>query len=223
MVTYFGRGAIAAAAVLIGASSTAAAVLYDNGGLNGEVGNWNIGGAGALYAVSDSFTLAKASTMTGVDFGVWTVPSDVVSTVQWGIADASDPLGAGGFLYSGTATVMNGAASLNSLTWSISTDSFETGPINLGAGVYYLVLQNAVATNNDPVYWDETDGKSAAYSSAIGNLATKLVTGSEAFQILGMQDSSGTPEPASWALMLVGVAGIGAALRRAHLVRSPSA
>lgn len=218
MLTYFGRGVLAAAAVLFGVSSTAAAVLYDNGGLNGEINNWNIGGAGALYAVSDSFTLSQSSTVTGVDFGVWTVPNDVVSTVQWGIAKASDPLGATGFLYSGTATVTNGAASLNSFKWSISTDSFETGPITLAAGLYYLVLQNAVATNNDPVYWDENDGKSAAFSNAIGSLATKLVTGSEAFQILGAQ-SSGTPEPASWALMLVGVAGVGAALRGARFVR----
>ncbi|HLZ83367.1 MAG TPA: hypothetical protein VKQ54_07340, partial [Caulobacteraceae bacterium] len=65
---------LAAIGLLAGASSASAAVLYDNGALNGTIGSWNIGGAGGFGGVSDSFTLGEASTITGVNFGVWINP-----------------------------------------------------------------------------------------------------------------------------------------------------
>jgi hypothetical protein len=213
-------GALAAAGLLAGASSAAAAVLYDNGPLNGSVGSFTMGGSGGSYAVSDSFALNAASTIAGVNFGAWTFPGDMVSTVDWGIT--TTPGSFSGFIYGGTAAVVNGLSSLNSPGWSIATDSFSTGPLSLGAGVYYLVLQNAVATNNDAVYWDESDGLSSAAQNIIGDLADfnrPNTTGSESFQIIG-STVGGVPEPASWALMLIGVAGLGGALRAARKPRS---
>jgi hypothetical protein len=208
--------ALAAAGLLASASSASATVIYDNGALNGSVGSFTIGGSGGSYAISDSFVLNAAATIAGIDFGVWTFPSDVVSTVDWGITTTAGSFS--DFLYGGTATVVDGLSSLNSLGWSIAVDSFSTGPVTLGAGVYYLVLQNAVATNSDAVYWDESDGLSSAAQNIIGDLADYNrpdTTGSESFQII----SSGggiIPEPASWALTLIGFAGLGAALRVAR-------
>jgi hypothetical protein len=65
------------------------------------------------------------------------------------------------------------------------------------------VLRNASVTYGDPAFWDENDGPSSATGSAVSDI------GSQSFQILG---PPGVPEPAAWALMLVGFAGLGAAL-----------
>jgi len=217
--------ALAAAGLLASASSTAAAVLYDNGALNGSIGGFTIGGNGGTDAISDSFTLNAASTVTGVDFGVWTFPGDSVSTVDWGITTA--PNSYSGFLYGGTATVVSGPTTTSSLGWPIGVDSISTGPIKLAAGVvYYLVLQNAVVASGDPVYWDETDGPSSAWGSALGNLQNynrPNTTGSESFQIIGASGGNQVPEPAAWALILVGFAGLGATLRGARFLRSAGA
>lgn len=210
--------ALAAAGLLVGASWAEATVLYNNGALNGTINAFNIGGAGGSYAISDFFTLGSASTIGGVDFGAWTVPGDTVSTVDWGITPTYGSFS--GFIAGGTATVINGIATVNGSGWATSVDSFSTGPIKLAAGIYYLVLQNAVATNDDPVNWDETDGPSSAVSNVLGNLQNydrPGTTGSESFQIFGAHGDA-TPEPAAWVMMLVGFAGLGAALRRREVV-----
>ncbi len=220
--------ALAAAGLTGSVTSAAAAILYNNGALNGTIGSFTIGGSGGDYGVSDSFTLNAASTITGADFGVWTYPGDTVSTVNWGITTV---YGAGSFdvsnfIVGGTTAVVSGATSLNSLGWPIGVDSVSTGVVNLAAGTYYLVLQSAVATHNGapdggPVYWDETDGLSSAYSSVLRGLVTNVVTGasgSESFQITGTSAVE-APEPTSWALMLVGFAGLGATLRGARIPR----
>jgi len=209
-------GGLAAAGLLMGWSSAGAAMLYNNGTLNGGVGGFTIGGYGGDYAVSDSFTLGEVSVVTGFDFGVWTSVGDVVSTVDWGIATTSNDFTS--FIASGTASVINGSPTLTSYygtAYDDSTDAALIGDIDLSVGTYYLVLQNAVVANGDPVYWDESDGLSTAMSNIIGSLANythQPASGSEAFQVFGTDDSD-APEPASWALMLVGLAGLGASLR----------
>jgi hypothetical protein len=71
----------------------------------------------------------------------------------------------------------------------MSIDSFSTGDIVLGPGTYYLALQNAAVdpTGSGTVYWAENGA------------------GSESFQILG----SAVPEPATWAMTILGFCGLG--------------
>jgi len=70
----------------------------------------------------------------------------------------------------------------------MSIDSFLTGDIVLGPGTYYLALQSAAVdpTGSGIVYWVENGA------------------GSESFQILG----SAVPEPATWAMMILGFCGL---------------
>jgi hypothetical protein len=197
-----------------------AAVLYDNGPLNGEIAGFAIGGGGGDYQVADSFVLTTTSVIDSISFGAWVAPDETISTLSWGITTVPDSFS--GFIRHGVATVANGQPQTNSLGWSVSEDSFSLGSIHLPAGVYYLVLQNAVANYQgaptaDAVYWDENNGLSAAWSNIIGSLANYSqahTSGSESFTIYGAT-SSETPEPASWALMLVGFGGLGMALRGA--------
>lgn len=74
------------------------------------------------------------------------------------------------------------------------------------AGTYWLTLQGALDMFNDPIYWDENDGPSAAFDNTIGSLSggngacangQPTCTGSETFDI-------NAPEPtATMPLVLV--------------------
>jgi stage V sporulation protein SpoVS len=210
-------GAFAVAGVLMGSSSAEAASIYNNGSLNGTVNAFEIAGG---YAVSDSFSLTSTSVLYGINFGVWTIPGDTLATVDWGITSAPDSFDS--FLASGTASVIDGHASLNAYGDDIATDTISLGSLHLPAGNYYLVLQNAVTSNHDgdAVFWDRSDGMSSAFSNILGSLQNYLTpgTGSESFDITG-RDASDVPEPASWVLMMVGFAGLGASLRGARTLR----
>ncbi|MHB8529887.1 MAG: PEP-CTERM sorting domain-containing protein [Caulobacteraceae bacterium] len=193
------RALLSGAAALATASALAvaghAAVLYDNGPINGQTLGWTISNG---YSVSDSFTLTHAATVTGVDFGAWNYSGDTISSVDWSISTAAF----GGS--ASTALVSDSFQYTNSFGYDINADSFSTGSVTLSAGTYYLTLQNAGVPNGDPAYWDQNSGPSTAYDSAQGQVP------SESFQILG---AGGVPEPGSWGLMIVGLGLIGLALR----------
>jgi hypothetical protein len=175
--------------------TASAAVLYDNGPVNGTVDAWTIN---AGFSVEDSFTLSSAATVTGVTFASWAFPGDKISSVDWAILPAS------GFTGGTTASVTSSYQYTNDWGYDIASNTFSTGKVTLAAGTYYLELQKAVATNGDAVYWDQNNGASTANENAVGPI------GSQSFQILG---TSAVPEPATWAMMLVGFGGLGAAIR----------
>ncbi len=198
---------LAAVSLAIGlAQPASAAVLYDNGPINGTLSAWTINFG---FAVSDSFTLASTSTITGVNFGVWSFPGDTMSTVDWAITSTPNA-----YPIDGTAAVTNGATSVNGFGYDLSWDSFSTGAVTLGPGTYYLVLQNAGVPTGDPIYWDINNGPSTAYENTIGDVNGSLFPGtnSDAFQILGT--TGGVPEPATWAMSILGFGMLGSVLRR---------
>jgi hypothetical protein len=141
--------------------------------------------------------------------------------VDWGIT--TTPNSFSGFIASGTASVVDGAATMNLYGDEVSTDTFSLPNLHLAAGNYYLVLQNAQVANGDAVFWDESDGLSTAVSNILGQLqgyTRSGLSGSESFSIMGgSASSSGTPEPASWVMMLLGFAGLGAARRAGRTLR----
>ena len=189
--------AIAGLALFGLSQQASAAVLYDNGPINGTIDGVAISGG---YAVSDSFTLSQASTVTGVNFGAWNYPDVTMASVHWGIATASG-------IYTDTATatvtsVLTGG--IGSGFFPVSADSFSTGSVSLAAGTtYYLVLQNAVADPlSHPFFWDINNGPSTA---------TQLngsPIGSESFQIIG-NNVSATPLPAALPLFATGLGAFG--------------
>jgi uncharacterized repeat protein (TIGR03803 family) len=160
-------------------------VLYSNGPLNGTVDAWTINNG---YVVSNSFTLSSAYTVTGFDFYVWAYPGDTARTVDWSIT--SDPLG-GTTFGSGTAQLTGTFISTNEYGYDIDLET-ATGPIvPMGAGTYFLNLQNATTAQGNPLYWDENNGPSQAYAvyeSGAGTIP------SEAFDVVGTNDQ-GPPPP----------------------------
>jgi hypothetical protein len=204
------RGALL---VAIGIVPGSAGILYDNAGPSTGIANaWGIGSG---ISTADSFVLSNTATIYGASFVVWTYPGDTTTSVDWVIASA--PFG--GVIYSsGTATGITQTQLPYSLVdgiYAVDTETFGISGLTLSAGTYWLLLQNAVVSNGDHIYWDQSDGPSTAWTtdSGIGYLAgyTGTCNGpctfSETFQIL-------TPEPASFSLLSMGLLGMATLLRR---------
>ena len=143
--------------------------MYTNGPINGTINAWTINFG---FAVEDLFTLSTTTTVTGVTFGGWTDPGDVITSVDWGIAATPDS-----FADDGTAAVTTRPYFGQSYGYDIYTYSFSISPTSLAAGTYYLTLQNAVATNGDPAYWDENDGPSTALENTVGSIGSEVLLG----------------------------------------------
>jgi hypothetical protein len=199
--------AAAAVVICMAAQPAAANVLYDNGAPNAATDAFTINWG---WAVSDSFTLTKSSTLTGVNLWVWNFPGDTTTSVDWGITpNAND------FPDTATASVTSTSyIASNSWGYAINELNFALPNVHLGAGTYYLALQNAVVTNGDAVYWDQNNGLSDAWqNNGSGQLNPSnpnfgTPAGSQAFQVLGA-----VPEPATWAMTLAGFGVLGAAAR----------
>src|ERR1700733_2950649 len=146
-----------ALALLAVAVVPASADLYSNGPINGTLSAWEIC---CGESISDSFGLSSASTVTGVDFGAWTYPGDFVTSVQWSIGTTPGDSSSGFGVGNTTDTFFS-----NNGNFDVDSDSFSTGSISLGAGTYYLTLQNATTAegNGNPTYWDINNGSSAVF------------------------------------------------------------
>ena len=184
----------------------AANTLYSNGALNGTYDAWTINFG---YIVSDNFTLSGASTVTGFDFYTWSYPGDTPTATDWSITSQEN----GGNVYgSGSgAALSNVVISTNGYGYQINRDTVSGLNVSLGAGTYWLNLQNAVTSQGNPLYWDENDGKSLASENTIGSI------GSESFDILGGMSTTTTtmtPEPSSIMLLGSGILGLAGVLRR---------
>jgi hypothetical protein len=200
--------ALAALLFAIGVAPASAGILYDNAGPStGTTDAWGISFG---ISTADSFALSYAATIAGANFDVWVRPGDTLASVDWIIA--SDPFGSTTYAF-GTATgITQTPLSLQIDGYDVDTESFVIPNLSLTAGTYWLLLQNAVVSNGDHIYWDQSDGPSQAWNSDYGYLSgytgacNSPCTYSETFQIL-------TPEPASFGLLAMGLLAL-ATLRR---------
>src|SRR5271165_3436752 len=202
---------------LLLAVPAAAQVLYDNGPINGNVDAWTINFG---YIVSDSFTIANSSTMTGFAFGTRDLPGDQLIAVDWSVTSGENS----GTVYgSGTASgsmLTDKYVSTNMFGYEIHLITVTGLDVNLSGGTtYWLSLQNAKAPSGDPVFWDENSGMGCGGDNGKGgscpSLASESAVGtipSEAFTINGSTGS--TPEPSSFMLFASGILGLAGVLRR---------
>jgi hypothetical protein len=180
--------------------------VYDNGAINGTTNAWTVNFG---FVVSDTFTLASASTVTGLSFGAWVEPGDVLQSAE--VSITSSEFGGTSFFDQTVNFTQSGCVG-NQFGLNVCT---ETGSMNasLNAGSYWLNIQNAATTQGQPVYWDENSGPSSASENSVGTIP------SEAFTLnpIGGTTGSGTtstPEPSSIMLFGSGVLGLAGVLRR---------
>jgi len=187
-------------------------------------------GTDSGYQVSNSFSLAFSSSVTGFSVALWLIPGDTFVDLSWAITSA--PLG--GTTLASATTVTPASSSLlvsnNGVGfggYEVDEETFSIAPaLTLAAGTtYYLQLDGADvdyqgAAILDPVGWDQSDGPSLAYGSGYSpellsdpsnNLPCNgLCTDSESFELIG----SATPEPASGLLIGTGLLTVAFAKRK---------
>ena len=203
-------GAVALAAALL-SSAAHAGVLYDNPPGGFAIGVQLISGhpGGPNGQAADSFVPSNPGAIydvvTGVQFDTWTDPGEYVTSVDWAILDGSPGLG-GKVLESGTAAVTSAFYVTNLYSSDIDINTFSVAPLQVSDnGTYWLELQNAVTNDGGLAYWDQTVGASQNWNNQGRHLLGNT------FEILNTDAS--VPEPASWAMMLIGFGGLGAAMR----------
>jgi hypothetical protein len=191
-----------AAAVLAGGAS--ASVIYDNSSSTYDTRSWNI----ESFSVADSFTAASGLSANGATFVTWNGGGGAITTVDWEIT-SGNPINGDLFtiLGMGTASVTSSEIEVNGDDYQVWGDSISFSNVSLTGGNYFLLLTGASMGSGGTAFWDENDGLGTGWQTDTGELP-----GSNTFQILGGA-VSGTPEPATWALMLAGFAGLGATLR----------
>jgi hypothetical protein len=195
-------------AASLGCKTAKADVLYTN------IGAYAYNGVGLNSPqawISDPFTLTSDAVITGVTYveigPIWAMPTHV----DWEITDLLPEI-----FSTKTADVTTLSA------YPPLLDFYETPttlvmfsldhPRFFTAGTYYLTLSNAVPTGAS--YWEESNGggSTAYFSTAFSSTGdvTHFEISPEAFQILGLA----VPEPATWAMLILGFFGLGALLRR---------
>jgi hypothetical protein len=204
----------ALAGALLAVGSARAGVLYDNGPSTYQAGSYSI--TGGNYA-ADSFMIGTNATVTGVDFAVWNSPTyATTTTIDWAIVSGlRAPYGAfGTVIASGTSPVTSSYILTNTSGYAVNADTFAIAPTNLVSGLYSLYLFNASDTygGGNGTRWDVNGGPATALvHTNFGPF--EGYQASNTFQILGSV-AGGIPEPATWAMMMVGLGGVGALARR---------
>lgn len=205
--------AIVAAGILGLATGSNAAVLYsqayDGTGNLWASQNDTTGGNGAFAAAYDDFVLTATSNLNGLAWtgGYYNPPSPgPIAGFNVAIhADASGTPGsvlASGFVAGVNETLISGP---------IYAYDFSFPNLQLTAGTYWL---SVVPDLGFPPQWGwatSGSGSGNAYQCFFGSCGP--IGGTNlAFDVLG----NAVPEPATWAMMVIGFGGLGAAMRMAR-------
>jgi hypothetical protein len=197
---------------------------YNNGPVNGQIDAWTINFG---FSVSDTFQVSGsggADPLNSLSFYAWLDPGDSISNVELQVGNSAF----GNTLFDGTLSLTQSGCSTNGFGFDVCKESsnFGLGPI-LGAGNYWLTLQNASVPSGDPTYWDENSGvgctspgcPSVAQENTLGTIPSEAFTvgwdssttnSTSGCAVAGLNNC---PEPSSLLLFGSGIAGLARMLR----------
>ena len=190
-----------------------AGTVYDDGPINGTVDAWTINFG---FAVADTFTVSGGtSRMTGLSFGAWLFPGDVLESVE--VTMTSNAFG-GTIYFDQEVNLTQSNCNVNGYGYDVCTMAGSFSGPTLQTGTYWLALQNAVVNSGNPVYWDENSGVGCTSPGCPSEATCNdcIVPGllpAEAFTLYG-NNSATTPEPSSFLLFGSGVLSVIGFIRR---------
>lgn len=222
----------AAIAALAGAPMMAhASVVYTNEDTNPPQGDCSFNTAcqasipsrGNEFA-GQAFSLSGAATLTGASWIEMDFGGPGATSVNYAFYNAVGGLAVGPAIFAGSAASVHahdlGLDTLNTV-FEVFRESFALPSLSLGAGDYVFAIQSV--TSNFSNYLAQGVVNIGASESNDGGLTwapgyENICCGAQLGGVgVALYDGPGAPgsapEPASWALMLVGFGGLGAALR----------
>jgi hypothetical protein len=218
--------ALAVAAFFLLGAPASADVLYDNGLVNGGPNDYQMISMG--YVVSDSFTLAGTSTLTGVNLDISIASGFTPAYLSWRISDTHwdtyptyEDHGTQASL-TDLIKLCTGCKTINNVPGDTYSASFSLPDVVVGPGPHFLTIDWGTGDHGS-LYWDVSNGPSEVWVNgySVETLyGSSEPTYSNSFQILESADTSFSTVPEPSGLLLLGtlLAGLGGFIRLKHLV-----
>jgi hypothetical protein len=192
------------AAILALSANASASVVYTNGGIDPNASTYIGYTINNKYSVADSFTLTSSTTLASATIALESRYGARPTSLTWAIGSKAFGMDFG---------ASKSDLSRDPIGGSILFGTYWTFDLNatLGAGTYWLTLSDAVP-ETDTIYWLQTTNPTPpAYQQGPVGEIYNLDNGMY-FSLSG--DVSKVPEPATLAIIGLGLAGIGATRRR---------
>lgn len=207
--------AVALAFSAVVGSAASAQVVYNNGSPNGQNGLNT-----TQFQIANDFTIGAGATVNSA--GIYMAGYNGIGAWDGYLAYAifADAGGAPGSLL--TTAAVNPIVTDTGNAWNFGGDSYLfqfnlASPFVATPGTTYWLGINSDAdyNNSSSIFWETSSGTGSSYRSNGQGGWTSYPGLETAFYLSGDVVGS-VPEPGTWAMMLLGFAGIGVAMQRSR-------